>query len=403
MESIVVVLLLVALVGIVFYLKTLRQVAYLAPKVRLLSREASNQIADGLAQSKISVIIPAYNEAANLEGCVVSVLESAGDLPGLEVWVVDDESHDRTFEIAQSLQARLNDPRLKLLQGQPRPQDQRWMGKNWACVQGAQQAQGDFLLFLDADVRLKPGAIAVAVQTIQAEQLDLLTLCPEIICDCLAEWLVQPIIVGLLMVGFPFTAVNDPTDPAAFASGQFMLFRRDAYQKLGGHHAVAAEVVEDVELARRSKQQGLKLKYALGHDLASVRMYSSLAAIWEGWTKNWYLGSGRNLSVTLQAAIMTFWLCSVPWLGMLFFLVQGMFVGWHWIGSIGLIIALTAILLQYGWRLPVREVAGIPSRYWWLTGFGGALVASIAIASIIKTETGWGWTWRGRALQLPAE
>lgn len=395
--------LVVALVGVVVQSRRLHQTVVSTPKLEPAIAGSQGFLPDDFSpgQPKISVIIPAYNEAANIEGCLTSVLAST-ETPAefLEVWMIDDQSSDHTLEIAQRLQETLADRRLKLLVGEPRPSGERWMGKNWACVQGAQQAKGEYLLFLDADVRLKPGAVATAIHTMQTEQIDLLTICPEVVCGCLAEWLVQPLILTLLAIGFDFVEVNNPASETAFANGQFMLFQRSAYEKLGGHQSVASEVVEDVELARRVKQMGLKLKYALGPNRVSVRMYSSWAAIWEGWTKNWYLGSRRNLSLTLYSAIITVWICTLPWLGLIALTIQAITVGLNWVGWLALGMALVVILFQYRLRQSLYELVGIPPRYWWLTGIGGLLFATIALASIIKTETGWGWTWRGRSLKF---
>ncbi len=397
--------LVLALIGISIQLAKLHQVAKSAPRLQILGKclalEPLSSDQDAQARgAKVAVIIPAYNEADNIEGCVTSVLESTeAATESITVWVVDDQSSDRTLEIAQTLQTTLNDPRFNILVGQPRPQDEGWIGKNWACFQGAQQARGEFLLFLDADVRLKPGAIATAIYTMQTEAIDLLTLCPQVVCGCLGEWLVQPLILALLAVGFDFSEVSDPTSEVAFANGQFMLFRRSAYETLGGHRAVARQVVEDVELARRVKQKGLALKYAIGHDLASVRMYPSWAAVWEGWTKNWYLGSRRNLPVTLYTAGIVVWLCALPWLVLVFLLGQAIFMGLNWLGWLAVGVAFATIVLQYELRQTIKEITAIPPRYWWLTSLGGILVAAIALGSIIKTETGWGWTWRGRSLK----
>jgi glycosyltransferase involved in cell wall biosynthesis len=243
--------LILALLGAVMYRNRLRQVEIVAPRLMRLEPDREKSTAE--KPPTISVIIPAYNEAENIAECVTSVLESADqETSELEVWVVDDQSTDRTWAIVETLQQALNHPQLHALQGQPRPATEVWMGKNWACTQGAQQATGDYLLFLDADVRLQPGAIAAVLDQMQREPIDLLTLCPAVICSCLGEWLIQPLIIGLLATGYDFTAVNDPDQEAAFAVGQFMLFRRSAYDTLGGHRAVAGEVVEDVELARLS-------------------------------------------------------------------------------------------------------------------------------------------------------
>jgi glycosyltransferase involved in cell wall biosynthesis len=341
------------------------------------------------------VIIPAYNEAANIRDCVNSVLKSS-DLPPqkLEVWVVDDQSTDETLAIAQSI----SDPRLKVLAGQPRPLNETWMGKNWACAQVVSQTKGDFLLFLDADVRLKGRAIETAILTAETEQVDLLTFWMTIVCGCFAEWLAQPIITSLFSVGFDFEEVNDPQSEAAFAVGPFMLFRRQAYDQIGGHVAVANQIVEDVELGRRIKQNGLKIWYGLGHDLAEVRMYQSTAALWEGWTKNWYVGVDRNLRAILYIAFVTFLVFAVPWIGATIALAKILLLPFNWLDLMALFLALTAIALQYNLYCLSQKFSNISPRNWWLAGIGGLFVSAIAIASIIKTETGWGWTWRGRSL-----
>ena len=395
----------IALFSLSIYETKLHRLALTAPRLPL-----SNPVSDAGPSpddllgwhGSISVIIPVYNEVSQVRDCVVSVLNSTSwPVERFEVWVVDDQSTDATLAIVQALQASLSDPRLHVLAGLPRPAGDVWMGKNWACTQAVQQAKGEFLLFMDADVRLKPGAIEAALREMQREQLDLLTCWPAIVCSCFSEWLVQPLIYSLLMAEFDFAEVNDVASETAFAVGPFMLFRRTAYEQLGGHQAVAAEVVEDVELARRLKQKRMTLKYGLGHDLASVRMYQSWSAVWEGWTKNWYLGSRRNLSLTLYSAAIVLLVCTVPWVGGAFVLTRGVLVGFGWLDGILLLLAGLTILLQFRLRQAVESLSTLPPRYWWLTSIGGVLVSAIALASIIKTETGWGWTWRGRSLQLP--
>ena len=405
-----------ALVGIGLYDSRLHRVAIAAPHIlNPISKSISNlgrsPVANGEKEQpkpfpgRVSVIIPAYNEAENIRDCLVSVLDStpptgqAASSEPVQIWVVDDQSSDETWAIAQKVQTTRADPRLHLLAGQARPTEQNWVGKNWACVQAVQQATGDFLLFLDADVRLKPGGIESAIAAMEQSHADLLTCWPQIICGCWAEWLAQPLIVGILAASLPFAEVNDPKSETVFAVGPFMLFRRTAYERLGGHQAVASQVVEDVELARLVKQTGLKLNYALGHELASVQMYKTAASLWEGWSKNWHLGCQRQIPLTLYSALMPFWICTVPWLGLIVSLVRGFWMGFGLLEVGAIAIALISIMLQYQLRSAIEQLSTIPPRYWWLTGIGGILVTAIVIASLIKTETGWGWTWRGRALR----
>ncbi len=369
----------------------------------------------------ISVIIPAYNEEINIRNCVEAVWRS--ELPDpqqLEILIADDESSDRTRIIASEL--AVSDQRVKVINVPPRPTTEIWVGKNWACSQAVKQASGEYLLFIDADVRLEPQAISAALAEAQNYQTGLLSCAPEIVCGCFSEWLVQPLIMTLLTVGFNFEQVNDPNDlSTAFAAGPFMLFSRSAYEHIGGHAAVASEIVEDVELGKLIKNHHLNLRYILGLGLIKVRMYQSFAALWEGWTKNWYMGSGRNLGMVLYSNFVVILVFVVPWLGLASYLFgqlsailsseseelthQLISFGRFGITKTGLELltlglSLIAIALQYRLRLITAKNFAQPLRYWWLGWLSGLLVVAIAMTSIIKTKTGWQWTWRGRSLSV---
>ncbi|MBD1856102.1 MULTISPECIES: glycosyltransferase [Leptolyngbya] len=361
------------------------------PQVEIFSKTES---------SKISVIIPAFNEEANIEDCIKSVVFSTQlSAAQLEIWIIDDQSTDRTPEILHSLQTQLADPRLNILTGRPRPTEQFWTGKNWACQQGAEVASGDFLLFIDADVRLKPHAILAAVQTAIAQSLDFLTCIPTVVCGSLVEWLVQPLMFINLMISFNFGGVKDPTTKTTYALGPFLLFRRSAYDAIGMHKAVAECAAEDVALARRIKHKGFKLRHYLGDNLASLRMYRNWSALWEGWTKILYVGSQRSVPLMLLLVIVMLLVYTIPWIGFAIAIAQAsqrpLLASWIGVGIAGL-----AILVQYQIRQQGSSALGTSTKYWWLQGIGGLLISVFAIASIIKAETGWGWTWRGRKLQL---
>lgn len=349
---------------------------------------------------RVSVIIPAYNEEENIAECIDSVLSST-QLPTelLEVWVVDDQSIDRTPEILQTLQAKLADTRLKLLCGRSRPDDQIWIGKNWACHQGAAQANGEFLLFIDADVRLKLNAISAVIQTALDQQLDFLTCVPTIVCGSLIEWLVQPLMFINLIVTFNADVVKDPKTKTTYALGPFLLFRASTYYSVGGHKGVADCVAEDVAFARKIKHHGFKSLQFLGANLASLRMYRTWPALWEGWTKVLYVGSQRSVPLMLFLVMVMLLIYTIPWIGFAIAIYQNLLYPSliHFV-EVGL--AGGAILFQYRIRRTGSQALGTSTNYWWLQSVGGWLIAVLAIASIIKTETGWGWTWRGRKLAV---
>jgi glycosyltransferase involved in cell wall biosynthesis len=347
--------------------------------------------------SKVSVIIPVYNEEENIQDCVESVLIGTRLPPELfEVWVIDDRSTDRTLEILQALQLRCFDSRLKILSGLPCPKQQVWTGKNWACHQGAECSDGEFLLFLDADVRLKPNAVIKTVQIAIHRKLDLLTCISTIVCGSLIEWLVQPLMFINVLVSFNSRVVKDPQTKTAYALGPFLLFRASTYQKIGGHKAVADYIAEDVAFARKIKQEGFRIQPILGPELASLRMYRDWCSLWEGWTKVLYAGTQRNVLVMLFLVVAMVEIYSIPWFGLLIAVYQLLNDSPQHL--IGLILAGLAILLQYRIRRYGSQALGTSTKYWWLQGVGGLLITVITIASIVKTETGWGWTWRGRKL-----
>ena len=290
-------------------------------------------------------------------------------------------------------------PDVTLLEAGPRPSGQRWVGKNWACARAMDQVTSTWVVFIDADVRLRPDALRRALVQAIEEQADLLSLAPRLSCGCLAEWMVQPIMASLLGLGFPIVAANDPDASVAFAAGPFMLFRRSTYERIGGHRALAAEVVEDLALARRIKADGYRLRYLLGLDALDLRMYADLSALWEGWTKNWFLGLDRNPLKAIGAAAVVLLMFSLPWLltpaaVVLWWLLPQLALVWCWI--LGL--AMLSIIQQLLLRLWTRQSFDLPLTHWWLMGVGGLLVGAIGPVSVWRTLTGQGWTWKGRQL-----
>lgn len=159
--------------------KNLRRSVKNAPRTERISARSSPGPAAQFP--KVSVIVPAYNEAENIRDCAIAMRESTPlSVDNLEVLIVDHRSTDDTKDLGQTLQQQPGDPRLKILAGQPRPANQYWAGKNWACAQAVQVATGDFLLFIDADVRPGPGAIKTAIATAETEKIDLFTCMPAL-------------------------------------------------------------------------------------------------------------------------------------------------------------------------------------------------------------------------------
>ena len=379
-----------AVAGLLILQFGLQRVFAVAPRLKAARAVAA-------PDTSLTVVIPAFNEAHNIEECVASVMASQAPCLDWSVLVVDDDSTDATVENALRVGADVN--RFRLIQAGPRPTHERWVGKNWACSRAAEQVSSDWLLFIDADVRLKPDALQRALAQALDEKADLLSLAPRLSCGCLAEWMVQPIMASLLGLGFPIIETNDPASPVAFAAGPFMLFKASTYAQIGGHRALAGEVVEDLALARSIKAGGHRLRYLLGLDAVDLRMYSDLAALWEGWTKNWFLGLDSNPTKALGAALVVVLMFALPWLLLpaslvLLWLQPAISIAWWWLMALSIL----AILQQFLLRLWTLSNFDVPLRYWWLMGVGGLLVGAIGPVSIWRTRTGRGWTWKGRPL-----
>ena len=355
-----------------------------------------------ITDTSLSVVIPAFDEEKNIEGCLTHVLMSERPCSRWNVIVVDDQSSDNTVKIAEKAivtVAGADQPGATVLQAGPRPKGERWVGKNWGCCQAMEQVNSEWVLFIDADVTLAPDAIRRALHQSINENADLFSLAPRLTCGCLAEWMVQPIMASLLGLGFPILEANDPASTVAFAAGPFMLFRRDSYNAIGGHRALAGEVVEDLALARRIKEGGFRLRYVLGIDAVDLQMYANLQALWEGWSKNWFLGLDRSISKSLGAGGVVLLMFTLPWLLLPASLTMACLSSQDqilWLSDAGL--GLIAILMQLSVRLWTRARFSVPLRHWWLMGVGGMIIGLIAPTSVWKSFTGRGWTWKGRSL-----
>jgi GT2 family glycosyltransferase len=229
----------------------------------------------------VSAIVPARNE----EATIAAAVESLAAQPEIcEIVVVNDQSTDGTGAVLERLLARV--AQLRVLETRNLPAG--WVGKNYAVSLGAAQATGDWLLFTDADGVHLPGSTARALAEARNNGAGLVSYSPEQETKTWWEKSVIPFVYTRLAHKFSYAEVSDPDSPAAAASGQYLLIRREDYARIGGHAAVAGEVLEDVALARLAKQAGVGLHFASGYGIIRVRMYRTFSAMWQGWTKNLY-------------------------------------------------------------------------------------------------------------------
>jgi len=334
----------------------------------------------------VLIVVPARNEEPNIEACVRSLLSQ--DYPRLTVRVVDDHSTDRTAALVQALADR--DPRLQLCHAPTLPPG--WLGKPHALHAGTQGAEADFLLFCDADLRLQPDAVRRTVEVAERTQAGLTTLVPTLVAESFWERAVQPVVGMLLFSLLDPVKVRNPRSKVAAAYGPYLMFRRSAYEQIGGHTCVASEVIEDLRLAHIVKGAGIPLAYVHGVDGLEVRMYDSLRGLINGWRKNFYISLGSAQWLAPIAALLILTVFALPTVGAL------------GVGLASLFTAVSPKLVQaaafcYGadWaaRLALARAFRITPRG--IRSLGGLMVAYILCLSAYQAARRLPVTWRGRS------
>lgn len=342
---------------------------------------------------RVSIVVPARDEEHNIETVLRSLARSR--YPTFEIIVVDDRSRDGTAELARRVE-RGNAERILVVAGEPLPEG--WLGKPWACWQGAERARGELLLFTDADTVHEPELLARSVRELTDRRADALTVLGRQLMETFWERLVQPQI--FLAMVLRFADLRRPLPPgrwrSAIANGQYILLRREAYEVLGGHRSVRSEVVEDQRLAQELVRAGFQLRVARAEDQLGTRMYRSLAELVAGWSKNLILGGLQSLPPIIRPVTPPTMLVSgvVLWLvppALLFAALAGVAGAGALLWSA--VVVATSALFWMGVSLRL----GAPWWYGLLYPLGAAVGARILLKSWIRMEQ---VVWKGREYRV---
>lgn len=328
----------------------------------------------------VSVIVPARNESVTIDRLLGSLRETT--YAPVEVIVVDDRSTDDTAARAERHVAE--DRRVRVVHGAPLPEG--WYGKAWACVQGYRVARGDLILFTDADTVHEPRALAHAVGALERSGADLVTVLTRQELVTFWERAVMPQVLTLLLFRYRPAQLNRAMRRRdVIANGQFILVRREAYESAGTHESVRDGVAEDLLLAQRFLETGKRLRAWWAEDLIATRMYTGLATMVEGWSKNIYLGGRatfpdepvlRSLVPLALVAGPAFWL--IPLIGLL--------CGAAWApAAIALSVAFWTLIVM-GLRLPPMYGLAYP--------LGAVMTLVMVFRSLLRGERR--VVWRGR-------
>jgi glycosyltransferase involved in cell wall biosynthesis len=374
-------------------LTTLLSLALLLPALAMLALTLWNVTGwpgvstdeSGVDAGTVSILIPARDEEANIAACLDGAL-AQGEVVR-EILVYDDHSTDATPRIVAEY-AWHSVRRLS-----PKTLPAGWCGKTFACAQLAAEARGRWLLFIDADARLRAGAVARAIAEAEARGVSLLSCWPALELRSFWERALMPLLNFVVFTLYPAPLAQRRRDPSlGLAHGSFILARRDAYARTGGHELVRDEIFEDTRLAQAWRVCGEKSLCLDGQTVLTVRMYHSFGELWRGFQKNFFPAFRRERSfwafVALHFAVflLPFLLAPVLWMN------EGArpFAA-LWAASV----FATRLALALRFRHPLLSVLLHP--------LGEVILLALGLSSWWRCRRGRGVEWKGRRYRARLE
>jgi cellulose synthase/poly-beta-1,6-N-acetylglucosamine synthase-like glycosyltransferase len=245
----------------------------------------------------VTILIPMRNEESNVDGVLSAALASTG-LEEFKVLALDDSSTDQTSRLLSRHKDEITIVRGKELAT-------GWLGKPFACHQLSQASVADYLVFIDADVRLSPTAISSAIATMKAHQWDFLSPYPKQLGQTFLMKLIQPLLQWSWLTSVPLRfAERGLVNSMIVANGQFFIVRRDAYEAIKGHQSVKTEVLEDLSLARNLNAQGYSGAVADASSVVTCSMYETNRQLIDGYTKSLWKAFGAPVGAVFTVALL---------------------------------------------------------------------------------------------------
>ena len=341
---------------------------------------------------KVSIILPARNEEDFIERCLTSLINQ--DYDNYEIIAIDDRSDDQTGNIIKKIAEK--NSKVKYVLAGPKPD--RWMGKNWACVEGYNKATGELLLFTDADTFHSNNSISLAVSHLMSEELDALTAIPKMLC--LDKWtkITLPVLSTFLHTRFSALRVNDPSKKTGYFFGSFFIIKKDVYQSVGTHEGVKSEIVEDGALGKKVKESGFKLKMVRAEHIVDAVWARDWSTLWHALKRLMVPLYFQSKSVAIGIFVAVLFLLFVPFPA----LAYSVIFSEKSLSSMAIFFASLAssALIYIASTLDARMGLSLPARYQILTPLGSAIIIFGFASGIIHAKSDKAVSWRGRTYSI---
>jgi len=333
----------------------------------------------------VSVLIPARNEESNIRRILNSMIKQ--DYPNLEILVLDDNSTDATVQIVEKIMEK--DSRIKLIKGASLPAG--WKGKCFACHQLSKIAKGSYFVFTDADTLHYPNSISGSLAALLKNNLDVTSIYPRQIAVTFSERMTVRFINLAILSFMPLILVKHTKGPFfSTAIGQFLLFKREAYEKTGGFESVKDEILEDINISKQVKRCGLKIMVYDGSDSIFCRMFTNLADVVKGFTRFIYAAFDCNFLMEFIAVFFISLMFMVPFI----LLPLGIFI-FDWPAkTISLNIIQIFLIFTIKFILAIRFKERILDVFF--TPISVAYIVLAAINSYLQSRFGKGVNWKDR-------
>jgi len=333
----------------------------------------------------VSVLIPARNEEKNIRRILNSMIKQ--DYPNLEILVLDDGSTDATGQIVEKFAEK--DSRVRLIKGGPLPKG--WKGKCYACHQLSKVAKGEYFVFTDADTLHYPNSISGSLAALIKNKLDVTSIYPRQIAVTFSERMTIRFIHFAILSFMPLILVKHTKGPFfSTAIGQFFLFKRHVYEKIGGFESVKDEILEDINMSKQIKRCGFKIMVYDGSDSIFCRMYTNLPDVVKGFSRFIYAAFDCNFLMECIAIFFISLIFMVPFillpLGIFIFNWPAMLININIIQI--LLIFVIKIVLAIRFKERILDILFTPISV--------ACIALIAMNSYIQSKFGKGVNWKDR-------